>query len=116
MADTPKYGNKIESYKLPAMDCQEERRNFPGYEEKEYYTLDEIRKGDQSGITETDSKTSGKEDGEYSTINKKSGKPKDWSGKKLSTETIAYASDTKVNDKVRKITNPQVGNTMNRGR
>lgn len=57
-----------ESYKLSVKDCTN-----PTFNKKQYYSLDELRKGDLSGMTETDSKTSGKEDGPYTSINKKSG-------------------------------------------
>ena len=64
----------ISEYKLKGTDTQKERRNFPGFEKGVWYTLDELRDGDYAGMTETDSKTSGKEDGTYTKINKKSGK------------------------------------------
>lgn len=53
----------IADYKLPAIDVQVARRNFPGYTESQPYSLDEIRMGDISGTTDTDSKTD-KEKGE----------------------------------------------------
>ena len=115
MADTPKYGNKIESYKLPVTDVQKSRRNFTGVQEDEYYGLDKIKEGDCSGITETDSKTSGKEDGEYSDINETSGKVRPWGGKELSLTDIKYDKNIHVDSDHRMI-KPVVGNTMNRGR
>ena len=48
-------------------------RNFPGVKEHQYYSLDDMRKGDPSGITETDSYSSGKKDGPYTNINKVKG-------------------------------------------
>lgn len=105
---------RIQDYKLPIIDVCEEKRNFPGYQKDEYYTLDQIQEGDCSGITETDSQTSGKEDGEYSTINETSGKVRPWDGKQLGFEP-KYDSHVHVDRDQKKVT-PQVGNTMNRGR
>lgn len=65
---------EMKEYKLKGTNTQEARRNFPGFEKNVWYTLDELRSGDYAGMTETDSKTSGKEDGKYTPINKKSGK------------------------------------------
>lgn len=71
-------------YKLPTTDTQKDRRNFPGYEKKQYHSLEDLKKGDPSGMTESDSKTSGKNDGQYTDINKKSGKgARDHGGQKL---------------------------------
>lgn len=47
----------IAAYKLPAIDVDTARRNFPGYTESQCYTLDDMRMGDISGTTETDSDT-----------------------------------------------------------
>lgn len=77
----------LDSYKLPKTDTQEEMRNFPGYEEKQHYELPEIVKGDHGtqetyggGMTETDSHTSGKDDGPYTRIQKKGQKSR-WHSK-----------------------------------
>lgn len=49
-------------------------RNYPGFEKKQYYTLEEMVKGDEAGTTDTDVVTAGPEEKEgYSTINKKRG-------------------------------------------
>lgn len=48
---------KIEAYKLPCTDQDKERRNFPGYEEYTPYSLEDIRRGDDSGTTDTDYET-----------------------------------------------------------
>jgi len=58
-------------YRLPECDVQAERRNFPGVQIEQVYTLADLMAGDTSGITETDSVTSGKNDGDYTRINKK---------------------------------------------
>lgn len=65
------------------IDVSKSLRNFKGYQKNTYYTAEELQKGEIGGITETDSKTSGQEDGQYSTINKKSGKAESWGGKEL---------------------------------
>lgn len=66
---------QLSEYKLPVIDTETQRRNFPGYEKKQYYTLEEIRKGDPSGTTDTDSKTDDpdEDDAGYTNINKKKG-------------------------------------------
>jgi hypothetical protein len=65
----------LDSYKLSATDTDKSKRNFPGYEKKQYYNLGDIQKGDhhlgRGGMTETDSKTSGKDDGPYTSIQEK---------------------------------------------
>jgi len=104
---------RIQDYKLPVTDVCHERRNFMGYQKDEYYSLDQIQEGDCSGITETDSKTSGKEDGEYSSINETSGKVRPWDGKSLGFEP-KYDSNVHVDSDHKKV-KPVVGNTMNRG-
>lgn len=60
------------------VDTQRERRNFPGYEVKQYYTLDDIIKGDTSGATDSDDATdpSGKNDQSATRIYSKEGGPK----------------------------------------
>ena len=47
----------IHGYKLPVTDVDTAKRNFPGYEKKQWYTLDELRSGDIMGTTDTDSET-----------------------------------------------------------
>lgn len=64
----------IKDYAMKGCDTQKERRNFPGYEKKQYYTMEQLVEGDTDGMTETDSKTSGKDDGKYTKINQTSGK------------------------------------------
>lgn len=75
----------IESYKLPEIDTQKERRNFPGCEEKVYWTTEELQEGDTRGMTETDKHTSGKDDGPYTRLQEKSGDIRMF-GKKLGFE------------------------------
>lgn len=66
----------ILDYKLPCCDVDEEKRNFPGYDKDEYFTLEEIVKGDRwGGMTETDEDTSGKVDGPYSKMQMSKQKP-----------------------------------------
>ena len=73
--------DSIKGYKLPVCDVDTEKRNFPGYEEKQWYSLDEIRDGDFFGTTDTDEKTDKKDSyhgpyqgkGGYSKINRKAG-------------------------------------------
>jgi hypothetical protein len=74
-------GYDIKAYNLPVIDVQTEKRNFPGYTEANYYSLDEIRMGDESGTTETDDATAPKSGG-YTTINKKSGPKDKWPNKR----------------------------------
>lgn len=64
-------GTKLSSYKLPV---HKPERNFPQPEKKQYFSLAELREGDYAGMTESDSKTSGQDDGAYTKINQKSGK------------------------------------------
>ena len=66
-------GTKISNYKLPATDVQESLHNFDGYQVEQFFSLEDIRQGDTSGTTETDSKTASKSGG-YTKINEKSGK------------------------------------------
>jgi hypothetical protein len=65
----------LDSYDLSKTDTQESKRNFPGLEKKQYYNLADIQKGDHhagfGGMTETDSDTSGKDDGPYTSIQEK---------------------------------------------
>lgn len=65
---------QIGSYNLPVCDVQEKKRNFPGYTESQVYTLDELRGGDTSGTTDTDSKTSSQGDEGSTRIYNKRGK------------------------------------------
>jgi len=84
-------------YNLPVTDTQKDKRNFPGYNKKQYHSLAELQKGDQGGMTESDSKTSGKDDGQYTTLNKKSGPGgRDHGGQKLGFDPKPH-TDTKVN-------------------
>lgn len=64
------YAVTTESYVLPVIDVDNQRRNFPGYTESQPFSLAEILQGDESGTTETDSKTAPKSGG-YSKINSK---------------------------------------------
>ena len=64
---------ELSQYKLPVCDVQKERRNFPGYSEETYFSLQDIVSGDTAGSTETDSKTDPKI-GNYTKINQTSGK------------------------------------------
>lgn len=73
-------GTKLSDYKLPV---HEPDRNYPHTEKKQYFSLAELQKGDYAGMTETDSKTSGKEDGQYTPINYKSGKAVEAKGKQV---------------------------------
>ncbi len=61
----------LDNYKLSDLDTQKQRRNFSGYEKKQYVNLAELQEGDTSGMTESDAPTSGKEDGPYTHIQKK---------------------------------------------
>jgi hypothetical protein len=72
---TPLLGYDIENYKLPDIDVDTERRNFPGYTQSQPYSLDEIRQGDISGTTETDSKTDPAGSAGYTRINNRSKAP-----------------------------------------
>lgn len=83
----------MENYDLHATDVQESMRNFPGYDEKEYYTLEEIRKGDTHGMTETDQDTSGHNDGPYTEINQKKGKYGHAPKNKLSAKVDMYNNE-----------------------
>lgn len=62
----------IKEYNLKGTDVDKSRRNFPGYTEKQYFTLQDIQSGDTAGTTETDSKTDPKGSGGYSKINSRS--------------------------------------------
>ena len=76
-------GTKLSSYKLPVHKPEANFDNQP--KKKQWYKLKELTYGDYAGMTETDSKTSGKEDGEYTPINKKSGSADSFGGHKLGT-------------------------------
>ncbi|SRR5258708_25862421 len=67
-------GTDIESYKLPVVDVDTSRRNYPGYDKQEVYTMEDIQQGDISGTTETDSSTHPQGSGGYTKINQKMGK------------------------------------------
>src|SRR5216683_2513492 len=89
MADTPKYGSDLGSYKLSVTDTQKARRNFEGFEKNQYYSLADMQQEnnkfkEQSGHTETDSKTY-PSDNEKSVaaIYKRQGKGKSHGGQKL---------------------------------
>lgn len=71
-------GTDIDRYKLPAIDVQTTRRNYPGYAENQYFSLEDIRGGDISGSTETDSVTHPQGSGGYTKINQKSGPKSRW--------------------------------------
>lgn len=47
----------IGNYNLPAIDVQEKRRNFNGYQVNQYFTMADVQQGDTSGTTDTDSVT-----------------------------------------------------------
>ena len=63
--------DSIKDYKLPVIDTQSQKRNFPGYEKKQWYSLDEIRAGDIGLTTDTDSETDVKASGVGPYNNKK---------------------------------------------
>ena len=50
------------------------KKNFPGTKKGQYYSLAELQSGDYAGMTESDAHTSGKNDGQYTKINKTKGK------------------------------------------
>jgi hypothetical protein len=84
MPVTGEASHKAEDFDLPVQDVQKVRRNFPGYEEKKYYSLAEIQdRGWKvfTGTTDTDSVTGegsepeGNEEG-YSKIYQKKGLPR----------------------------------------
>lgn len=68
-------GTDIQQYELPLCDVDVQRRNFPGYAEKKVYSLDDIRMGDTSGTTETDSATDPAGSGGYTKINSRAKSP-----------------------------------------
>lgn len=75
----------MDSFGLSAMDTQKEGRNFPGYEKKQYVNLGDLQRGDTSGMTETDEETSGKTDGPYTHLQKKTmGQKTRWPNKNQS--------------------------------
>lgn len=55
--------DSIKDYKLPVTDVDTAKRNFPGYEKKQWYSLDELRAGDIGGTTDSDSETDVKASG-----------------------------------------------------
>lgn len=48
-------GDSIAGYKLPVVDTQVSRRNFPGYTETQPYSLEEMKTG-QSNVISTETK------------------------------------------------------------
>jgi hypothetical protein len=48
-------GDSIKGYKLPVTDVDTERRNFPGYQEKVVYSLQDLKVG-QSNVVSTETK------------------------------------------------------------
>ncbi len=50
-------GDSIKGYKLPVCDVDTEKRNFPGLDKKQWYSLDDIREGYYGGTTDTDAET-----------------------------------------------------------
>jgi hypothetical protein len=65
-------GDSIKGYKLPVCDVDTEKRNFPGYDKKQWYNLAELREGDYGGTTDTDADTDVKAPG-VGPYNNKSG-------------------------------------------
>lgn len=51
--------------KLPVIDVDRAKRNFPGYEKNQWYNLAELKEGLRAGTTETDSQTEESEDHRY---------------------------------------------------
>lgn len=49
----------LSSYNLPICDVDKEKRNFPSYEEHQYYSVEEMSKHgqDSEGTTDTDVNT-----------------------------------------------------------
>lgn len=68
----------INSYNLPVTDVQSQRRNFPGYSEQVFFSLEEIQQGDSAGTTETDEITDTSKDNFETRINRKSGPKSRW--------------------------------------
>lgn len=62
-----------ESYTLPVKKVENMRRNIPPVSIKTYYSLEDLRKGDTSGTTDTDTKTDKGTDSGLTSINKKHG-------------------------------------------
>lgn len=54
---TESKSSNISAYKLSATDVCHERRNFPGYQESQPFSLTEMLEGDGPGTTDTDVKT-----------------------------------------------------------
>jgi hypothetical protein len=48
---------QIADYKLPVIDTQTQKRNFPGSDKKQYYTMADMQAEGQAGTTDTDSFT-----------------------------------------------------------
>lgn len=86
-------GTKLSSYSLPVT---KPKSNFDSEAKKKvYYSLQELTYGDYAGMTETDSKTSGKSDGQYTPINKKKGTEANHGGKSLGT-TVTLDKNTRI--------------------
>lgn len=84
----------MDSFDLPKHDTQKVKRNFAGYEEHEYLTLEQIKQGDHGpnppggGMTESDENTSGKTDGPYTSIQSNTmGNKTKWPNKNQSKPT-----------------------------
>ena len=89
----------MDSFDLPTHNA-DDLKNFEGPDEKTYYTLEEIQKGDHGtqekfggGMTETDADTSGKKDGPYTRINKKKGRWTHAPKNKLSAKVDMYNTE-----------------------
>lgn len=89
----------IDNYNLAVEDVQKKRRNFPGVDIEQHYTMEDIVEGDhdddtgRGGMTETDADTSGHKDGPYTEINQKKGKWSKAPKNKLSATTDMYNTD-----------------------
>lgn len=84
--------DNINDYKLP---IKEPERNFEHVQKKQWYSLAELQAGDYAGMTESDSKTSGQEDGPYTPINRKSGPGSKHQGRELGFK-VKLTKDTKI--------------------
>jgi hypothetical protein len=47
----------IDDYDLPVTDVDTARRNFPGFNEGQYCSIEDLQKGDTEGTTDSDSDT-----------------------------------------------------------
>jgi hypothetical protein len=86
-----------DSFDLPKVDTQKQRRNFPGVEEKQYIPMGDLVKGDHhagfGGMTETDEMTSGQTDGPYTHIQEKTMGQKDRWPTKMSADGKRYNTE-----------------------